>query len=183
MKAIQTVKLSKKEQALFDAISWKSDRLARTDHTAELESLEKMGQLTESLLKRDAVPHVRLKWFADPEMNSAGRNSSIKQVFEKNGTKGKAIYRHPHFEKVLWYFIHGPKLPSDTIEAFCSIIEDDAGTSGMVLNQVKAFVRKEVRDKGLDRKSAADEFYKLAHEIDEPQWAELARSAAMSVRK
>ncbi len=181
MNEVQTVKLTAEEQALFDAICWDLDELGKKDD--RIDHLEKMGELAEALLERDAIPKVRVAYFADPEMNVGGYGKSREQVFEKNGTSGRDILRHPHFMAYLRYFIYGPDLPKDTIRGFCKIIEDDAGTSGMVLDQIRALVRKEVRDKGLNPGHAADEFFKLAHEINKPNLAESARSAAMSARR
>ncbi len=116
-------------------------------------------------------------------MNVGGHGKSRQQGFEKNGISGKKLLRHHDFIKYLRYFIHGPNLPQDTIRGFCNIIKDDAGTSGMVLKQVESYVRKEVKAKGLPRTDAAEEFFKLAHEIDRPDLAENVRSAAKDVRK
>jgi len=124
-----------------------------------------------------------LAYFTDPRMNVGGYGKSRQQVFEDNGTSGRDILCHADFMDYLRYFIYGPDLPPDTIRGFCKIIEDDVGTSGMVLNQITAYVRKEVRSKGLNPADAANEFFKLAHEIGKPTLAQSVRSAAKSVRK
>lgn len=180
MDEIQKVILNADEQALYDSICWNINELVRRDD--RFEQFEKMGELADSLLERKAIPGVRLAYFTDAEMNAGGHGKSRQQVFEKNGTTGRDILRHPHFMAYLRYFISGPDLPKSVVEGFCKVIEDDAGTSGMVLDQIKAFVRKAVRDRGLDPGHAADEFYKLAHEIDRGDLAESVRSAAKSVR-
>jgi hypothetical protein len=183
MNEIETVKLNKKEQALFDAICWNLDELGRKDYEDRVDCLGKMSRLAESLIERKAIPRVRVEWFANPKINAGGYGKSRKQVFEKNGTSGKEILRHPHFMDYLRYFIYGPDLPKETITGFCKIIEDDAGTSGMVLKQIQAFVRKEVRDKGLSPSHAADEFFKLAHEIGKQSLTESVRFAAKSAKR
>ena len=177
---IQKVALNADEQVLFDFLHWNALELSRRDDRDE--HYKKMGELAESLIGRKAIPEVRLTYFTDPDMNAGGRGKSRQQVFEQNGTSGWSILRHPHFMAHLRYFILGPDLPKPVIEGFCKVIEDDAGTSGMVLNQIKAFVRKAVQDRELDRNHAAEEFYKLAHEIDRGDLAENVRSAAKSVR-
>jgi hypothetical protein len=53
----------------------------------------------------------------------------------------------------------------------------------MVLDQIKKFVRKEVRDRRLSVSEAPDEFFKLAHEIGKHHLADSVRSAAKSVRR
>jgi hypothetical protein len=49
--------------------------------------------LTESLVKRGAIPEIRRRFFTDPELNIGGRGKSRMQVFEVNGTKGDAIFQ------------------------------------------------------------------------------------------
>src|ERR1700730_11360493 len=58
-------------------------------------------KLMESLIARKAIPEVRTKFFTDPEFNIGGRGRSRANIFEKNGTRGGAIFRHPHFLKYL----------------------------------------------------------------------------------
>ena len=181
MNEIHVVQLNEKEQALYQSICWDLDELARRDSATD--DLERMGELAESILERDAVPEVRVAYFTDPNMNVGGYGKSRKEVFERNGTTGRDILRHPHFMAYLRYFIYGPDLPKATIEGFCKIIEEDRGTSGMVLDQIRAYVRKEVRDRGLSPGHAADEFFKLAHEIGKPSIADSVRNAAKSVKK
>jgi hypothetical protein len=188
MNEIQIVKLNKKEQALFDAICWDLGELGRKDYQDRdyqdrIECLEKLGQLAESLLKREAIPKVRVDWFASRKINAGGYGKSRKEVFERNGTTGRDILRHPHFMEYLRYFMNGPDLPKSTIRGLCKIIEEDRGTSGMVLNQIRAYVRKEVREKKLNPGYAADEFFKLAHEIGEPTLAASVRAAAKSANR
>lgn len=167
------VELTDEEKALEQEVHWDDP---------DSMNLEAMGQLTESLLRRKAVPSVRLDYFTKPEMNIGGHGKSRAEVFEGNGTKGKEIFRHGNFARYLRYFIYGPDLPGDTIQGFQKIIDDDLGTYGMVLDQLTSFVRNEVRRKRLDRHDAAEEFFKLAHEIGKPELAEAVRSAAMNVR-
>lgn len=174
---ILKIELTPEEQQLFDSLEWNTDVFSRKEHSERLAILESQHKLTMSLLERDAVPDIRVRFFTDAEMNIGGSGKSRKQVFESHGTTGDDITRHPHFGPHLWYFIHGPKLPQTTIEGFCKIVEEDAGTSGDLLDAITKFVRSEVRSKGLDYK-APDEFTKLAFELDKPNLAENVRSAA-----
>jgi hypothetical protein len=177
---VKPIELNEAEKALLTHIIWDQNQLK--DHGAVVANLERIAQLAQMLFARKAIPAVRTDFFLKPEMNPGGHGKSRKQVFEKNGTKGEAILRHPHFVKYLRYFIFGPDLPEPTVRGFCEIIEDDAGTTGEVLDQITAFVRSEIRSKGLDRNYAAEEFFKLAHEIDKPELAESARSAAKRMK-
>lgn len=185
MNFIEKVEMTDDELALFNSIIWDEEELIKREYEERIEQLEKIGQLATSLLERGAIPEVRLQYFLDPEMNIGGRGKSRKDVFEMNGTRGNDILSHPHFIKYLKYFIHGPGLPNSIIEGFCRIIEEDAGTSGDLLNEVSAFVRKEVRShrRRFDpSKVMANQFFQLANEIGVNHLAESVRKAAMSVR-
>jgi len=182
MSSPSTVQLDETEKALYDSICWGLDALLRMEREEQHEQLERMGKLAESLIQRNAVPKVRMRCFTDSSMNIGGHGKSRKDIFERNGTQGTAILRHHDFMAHLRYFINGPDLPKPTILGFCQIIEEDAGTSGMVLDQLKSYVKKEVRNRGMEPSYAAEEFFKLAHEIGSPELAENGRSAARCVR-
>jgi hypothetical protein len=140
-----------------------------------------MESLLKSLIKRKAIPEIRLRVFTDPKYAET-RNKSPKQIFESKGVCAKEIYRHPHFIKHLRYFINGPDLPQTVISGFCKILNDDAGTSGEILDQRHRFVRSCVRKYKLDRHSAASNFFKLAIELGIDHDAYGIRTAAMSTR-
>ncbi len=182
MAEIEVIQLNENENSLFASIIWDGESLIRKDIEDRIKSLGSLGLLAESLIERKAIPQVRLSYFTDPEMNVGGHGKSRKEIFEGNGTSGKDILRHPHFAAYLHYFINGPDLPKSVISGFCKIIEDDSGTSGMVLDEICAYVRQAVRSHSLDKDKAANEFFKLTHEIKRPELAENVRSAAKSVR-
>lgn len=140
-----------------------------------------MESLFKSLIERDAIPAVRLRVFDDPRL-AEKRGKSPKQVFESNGTCGDDIFRHAHFIKYLRYFINGPDLPKAATEGFCKILNDDEGTSGMILDQLHRYVRSCVREYRLDRYSAGSEFYRLAVELGIDHDPHGIRTAAMSTR-
>ena len=168
MSKICKVKLDGKEQELADAICWDLNQLNKLDYNKRIQIFENMGQLAESLLGRSAVPSQRIKYLTDPEMFIGGYGKSRKDVFERNGIVGREIFHHPDFMKYLTYFMNGPDLPEETIDGFCRIIEEDRGTSGEVLDQIMAYVRKEIRERHLSKHVVAEEFFKLAYEIDAP---------------
>jgi len=171
---VHPVKLNQREEVLAKAIDWNDPDKA---------SMEKVSELAARLLKREAIPESRLRYFTDPGMNIGGRGKSRIQVFAANGTTGEDIYRHPHFLAYLKYFVFGPDLPAETIQSFCKILNDDLGTTGMMLEDLAGFVRKEVRQKNFDRNQAAEEFFKLCHEVGEAQFAQSVRSAAKQARR
>ncbi len=135
-----------------------------------------------ALLKRDAIPRVRLDLFRDPQLAETGSRSR-EQVFEGNGTQGREVWRHPHFPPYLKHFIEGPDLPLEAIDGLCRILNEDRGTSGMVMDQYRAFARACVRRHGLEKKKAATEFYRLGIEIGmERSDARTLRDAASTAR-
>lgn len=172
------VELNADERAFFESIEWNADLLMKKDYGQRIETLETVKRLTEALFARRAIPQIRVDYFVDPELNIGGRGKSRKEVFERNGTSGEDILRHPHFMPYLWYFIHGPRLPKAAIEGFCRVLDEDRGTSGMVLDQICAFVRNEVRQRGLDYE-APEEFAKLAFEVERSDLAPIVRKHAM----
>ncbi len=135
-----------------------------------------MESLVTSLLERGAVPDVRLSLFDDPKYAETGHKSR-QSVFESNGTRGRDIFRHPHFIPYLNHFIHGPDLPRPVIEGLCRILNDDSGTSGMVLDQYCRYARSCMREFKLERSKAATEFFRLGVEIG------MALDDARSLRK
>lgn len=137
-----------------------------------------MESLFNSLITREAIPEIRLAMFDNPKYAETGKRSP-KEIFEMNGTRGNNIYRHPHFLKYLKYFIDGPDLPDRVIQGFCKIFNDDYGTSGMLLDQIRKYVRSCVRDFHLDRHKAASEFYKLTTEL-QINLADSIRQAALT---
>lgn len=141
-----------------------------------------MESLVDSLLERKAVPDVRLKLFADPDYAETGKKSR-QQVFESNGTAGNEIFRHPHFIPYLRHFIYGPELPKPAIDGLCKILNEDSGTSGMVMDQYRKHARECVRKYGLNPSDAATEFFRLGVEISmEIHDARTLRDAAKSTR-
>ena len=119
--------------------------------------------LTVSLLRRDAIPHVRLRYFNDPALN-IGSKRSREQVFEANGRHGENIFKDPNFFKYLRYFVLGPDLPETTIGEFQALLKRVGPiSSGDVFTMVE-FVRLKARESELDRGACAEEFFKLALE-------------------
>lgn len=141
-----------------------------------------MAELMQSLVQRGAIPEPRKRFFTDPEYNIAGHGLSRQQVFEKNGTRGTAIFRHGNFVKYLRYFLFGPDLPKAVIDAFQAKVADcgEPFTSGDGLD-VANYSRQLTRTHGLAGPKVAEEFYKLA--LDCSLDADDARTVRDTVRK
>src|SRR5208337_1179070 len=120
-------------------------------------------RLLKSLSGRGAISEARLRDFTGPF--PGGRGKSHHDIFTSNGCQGDEIPKHPHFVSYLRYFIDGPALPTATIEGFRKILIEDAGTSGMIMDQLCKFARAETRRLGLKRSVAREEFWRLAQEV------------------
>jgi hypothetical protein len=169
---IKPVELTPEEIDLFKTME--ADFSKDRGYSGEAASL-----LMNSLGKRMAIPKARIRYFTAPY--PGGRGKSYQDVF-KSGSYRSNIFKAPHFVEYLRYFIHGPALPPATIEGFRKILIEDLGTSGMIMDQLCAFARAEVRRLKLDRTTAKDEFWKLAQEVGYFH-AETVRRAAGSAAK
>ena len=171
------IPLTPKELGLFSQI-----RFDWEDHQDLRASLEPMEALASSVLERGVIPEVRIAYFTEPDFNPSGRGKSRKDIFEKNGTSGDEILRHPHFLKHLEYFICGPDLPMAAIEKFRS---ESSGSrlTGSDVNDLTPYARSCVRQNLLDPYHAADEFFKLAVECGAmPGYAENIRKSVRAVK-
>jgi hypothetical protein len=159
------IDLTPDEQALWEQIYFEP-RSSRIDHDKLQSSIEPAYQLARSLLEREAIPPIRLRYFTDPELNIGGRGKSRKEVFERNGTSGDAILKHPHFHKYLRYFVIGPDLPLDAIAEFVTLVRECIPVSSGDTKAFCSLARQQVRNAGLNRKDAAEEYFKLGLELE-----------------
>ncbi|HZQ25197.1 MAG TPA: hypothetical protein VFA89_20590 [Terriglobales bacterium] len=119
-------------------------------------------RLMKSLIARKGIPEVRTRYFSDPDFNIGGRGRSRAQRFEKNGTRGDAIFRHVHFLKYLRYFLYGPDLPDQVIAAFRKKVADIGFVTSSDIIPLGEFARQLTRANKLDTGDAGEEFFKLA---------------------
>ena len=172
------ISLTPTENALLSQISFEDTR-----HDVLVKSCKAAKTLTLSLLKRDAVPQVRLDYFTNPQYFIGGHGKSRVQIFESNGTRGDDIFDDGNFLKYLRHWILGPILPKDTIAGFCAILNHEIGTSGMELDRRCKYVREQTRNHNLQMHVAAEEFYKLALELGlHENTSRSIRDAVMSTR-
>jgi hypothetical protein len=159
-----TFDLTEDEKVLLHQIDFDPGGL--TDHSAEywIGVGAASEQLMSSLLSRNAIPEIRKAYLSDATLNVGGRGKSRLDVFERNGTRGPAIFRHPHFLKYLHYLLYGPDLPEEVAAGFtqevqrCGMI-----TSGDIFPLGKA-ARSLAKRRQLEMREAAEEFFKFALE-------------------
>src|SRR5438034_11114265 len=98
---VPDIELTEREMELLAKIKFRSTR-----HEELRASIMPMVALSESLLKRGAIPELRLLYFTDPERNPVGRGKSRQQMFEKHGISDAEILAHPHFLKYRESFVY-----------------------------------------------------------------------------
>ena len=121
-----------------------------------------VADLMQSLLRRNAIPSVRVAWFEEPEHN-IGSMMSRRAVLEADGYPGNLVFRHPKFKPMLGYLLDGPALPESVILKFTELVsrlEIGAATFKDIL-RVAVYG---VNQSGRDPCAAAEEFYKLSLE-------------------
>lgn len=178
------IDLTPSEEQILQSITFDTNQFVLGHRFVEVlrESARNAKTLTLGLLERSAVPSIRWAYFTEARYN-VGSKKSRAEVFESNGTCGEEIFGHAHFLNYLKYFIYGPDLPESTIFGFQKIVDDDRGTSGMIMDSLRKFVRSEVKRYHLDPKIAGEEFYKLALECGVSEHlARVVRDAAMQSR-
>lgn len=158
------VPLSPEEEDLVRRIEFDAHRLNDREHY--LENGDLALNLVRSLQSRKAIPAHRWSWFFEPEYNIGGRGSSRRDIFEKNGTSGNDIARHAHFLPHLHYFIYGPNLLAEVIDAFLSKVDECGNVTSSDVIPLGKTARQLTKNAGLDRKKSAEEFFRLALELD-----------------
>lgn len=110
------IALTPDEQGLASQINFDALALRGPDDVRRNGAI--VSALIRPLIARKAIPEARVRYFNDPEYFVGGRGSSRRQMFERNGTWGEEIFYHPHFLEYLRYFLNGPDLPRQVIDAF-----------------------------------------------------------------
>jgi len=180
---IEKVQLTDSEAELFALLTQLSAKTNWSPEDINGYSRESC-KLFFSLQSRRAIPSIREQYFTDPAYVIIGKLSH-KEIFEKNNGKGwENICKHRHFFPYLKYFIEGPDLPQDVIDAFLIMVNEEDYISGNDLIQsFKPFVRDAVRSHKLDPREVKDEFFKLALECNfHPGEARHIREWVMRVR-
>lgn len=157
-------------------------------HTKRLEAWnaneEPILRLVESLGRRDAIPEPRRRYWADPEYNTGRGTRSRKGVFERNGCKGKDIYRNAGFLPYLRYFLFGADLDEKIIKEFEHQVEDLEPITSGDINPICACARRLTQEHRLERKTAAEEFFKLCLDMDlDVHTAAAVRDTVMMARR
>jgi hypothetical protein len=155
-----TIALEPAEQAILETIELNQLKL---DGKADSNGRAALA-LMQLLIKRSAIPAVRVRYWEDPEYRDGRIRGSRKGLFERNGTKGDEIYEHPNFLSYLRYFIYGADLPPRVIAAFVEKVGNPKWLSLSDAIPLGKFARSLARDHGLN-KTDADEFFQLCLDL------------------
>lgn len=155
------VELTEQENTLAEEVR-DAARLLRNNHDYErtINAGYASRQLMESLLKREAIPEQRLRYFTDAAYNSGHTKGSRYELFRRNTASNSEMYEHPHFWKYLLYFLDGPELPSEVAERFASLCADQVRDHGSVEKLARATARTIPGDPA----EKAEELFKLVME-------------------
>lgn len=176
-----TIELIPSEQRVLSSI--KLDAKDIDGREDALANGEAAFELMESLLNRRAIPDQRLSYFLDPEFNIGGSGKSRSDVFERNGTRGEDIFRHPHFLNYLQYFLFGAQLPEVTMRDFSGKVTECGNVTSGDIAPLGEYAKRQTRSHRLNPKEAAEEFYKLALDCGLDQYvARAIRDAVKRIR-
>ena len=161
---MRTIELTAEETELYKCVQ---NINKSNDFDENQESLEASRTLMKKLLEREAIPVRRKQFFTDSEFQTAKTKMPRIEVFVSNGTKGEAIFRHPHFIKYLDFFINGASVPEKLEHAAEKFIEnnvyqDDAFEK--LLDYVKS--NKLIPKNKSEKNRFADEIFKLTVDLE-----------------
>lgn len=178
-----TIEMTSEEMALADRIKF-DPRAISGDAEVFRENGELVAELTASLLERKAIPEHRRRYFSDPEYHVGGRGSSRRDLFMRRTQDREKMIRHGDFLKYLRYFIHGADLPPAMMDAFEAAVEDCGTITSGDIAPLSSRARQLVRASSLERKFAAEEFYKLCLDLDfSPDNAASIRETLLQLRR
>jgi hypothetical protein len=160
------INLSPQEQQMWQTIQ-------SATNWSEKEPL--VYELTLSIFKSGQMVVERWKWFSEKVHNiPRGGFASYLDDFRSNVPTPADVYKHPHFEKYLRYFICGPDLSKQSKSLIESIRYSD-------YYENRSAIRKHVRSLAISK--SHEEFYKLAIELGWPQGhAENLRKLVMTTK-
>jgi hypothetical protein len=174
--------LTDEEANLLSKIEFDANRLVGNVEKYR-QNAKLVAALSTSLLKRNAIPQDRLRYFTDPDCNPGGRGKSHKDTFERNGTCGMDILRHPHFLNYLRYFLIGASLPDGAMEEFRRDVDAHGPITSGDLMPLADCAKRLTRAYQLEPHDAAEEFLKLALDCGlSPFFAEIIREKVKRIR-
>lgn len=146
------------------------------------EILDASFNLSYSILKRNAVPFYRLRYFDDPKHNLSNPKRSRLDNFMEKLSSVDEIMKQPTFLKYLKYFIYGPDLPTRVVSELVKI-KEEVFYDDEFFNNAKPLVSFFCRNSPISKSSLAEEFYKLSLELEiESGFGEQLRNYVMRLK-
>lgn len=180
MNYVGAIDITDQERSILDHIAFDPDRF---DHEVYLQNADAVPRLMESLVQRGAIPAHRLAYFTDHNYHSGRLKGSRLSIFERNGTSGRDIFKHPHFLNYLWYFLYGSRLPSDVIEEMKRLITRLDPISGGDTGEICDVARELFSRHRFDAEQFSDELFKLCLDCGVPlMWADHIRGVVRKMR-
>lgn len=158
---IGPIELTPEERAIRKKLILRQEELAGRFEVAQ-ENGELARQLMHMLLARNAIPESRLRYFDDPEYKPRRPKGSRRNMFERNGTTGDDIYRHPNFLAHLRYFLFGAELPAAVADEFTAKVLACGNVSPSESLELGKLARALTRMHRLAPHDVAVEFFRLS---------------------
>jgi hypothetical protein len=153
------IELSRDEQTLLDQIVFE---YPNHDHELYLANSERVAKFMDSLIRRKGIPEHRIKWFTDPDYKRGRPNGSRQAMYERNGTRGRDIFLHPHFLDALHYMVFGADLPSSAIKRFSEFVIANRPVGGSDAGDLLKLAKDLANEYRIEPHEAADKFFQLA---------------------
>ncbi len=167
---IGKVELTADEQALVDRMAFDHDEIVALEHEAWLANGEMAASLFERLSKRQAIPEVRLRYFADPEYNPRNPKASRFELFLRNAKTREEVLRHAHFIPYLRYFVFGANLPARIKQAFLGEFQEHNGDIEPLVRLARMLYRELKRTPHPQDYTLPEDFYQLALDCGCARW-------------
>lgn len=172
------IDLTEEEKKIVSQIEFDQTKVRHEEWPA---NSELAFQLITSILKREAVPERRMKYFIDPDYNPGDHGKSRKDRFLANAKTVDAMFRHNNFLAYIRYFIFGPHLPPRLIASFAETVRECGDVTSGDVEMLRKQARALARQYGFNR-ADADEFYKLGLEFMWHSYADSVRDAVKQVK-
>jgi hypothetical protein len=164
------VELTADEQSLVDRIVFDHDGIVALEREAWMMNGEMAANLFESLSERQAIPEVRLRYFADPEYNPSNSKASHFELFLRNARTRAEVLRHAHFIPYLRYFVFGANLPAHVKQTFLAEFQDYDGDLERLVRLARTLYRELKRTPHPQDYPLPEDFYQLALDCGCARW-------------
>jgi hypothetical protein len=176
---IGQIELTANEQDLVNQILFGHARNLEYEET--IANGERSATLVQSLLDREAIPEVRMRYFTDPEYHISNPKASLYELFLRNTRTAAEMYRHPHFLPYLHYFVFGADLPQGVKETFLARYLESDGDREQLADLARSQLRELMRTRPPQDYKLPESFYQLALDCGCEQWDARAVRNALKV--